>query len=230
MYRLHIANKNYSSWSLRPWVLLTELAIPFEEKLSPLSDGSSWSEYREFSPTGLVPCLQDGENLVWESLAIIEYLGERHAEVWPQESQARSWARSASAEMHAGFSAIRNQCPMSCGHRIKMHQIDNALQKDLDRLNELWMQGLQQFGGPCLAGEQFTAVDAFYCPVAFRIQSFGLQLSDQSMNYVQRLLDLDAMGSWYEQALAEPWREAAHEEEIALAGEVYADFRAQPNS
>lgn len=228
MYTLYIANKNYSSWSLRPWVLLTELAIPFEEQISPLSEGSSWSDYRDFSPTGLVPCLKDKEHLVWESLAIIEYLGEKHSEVWPLDAAARSWARSASAEMHAGFSAIRNQCSMTCGQRIRMHEVDAALQRDLDRLNELWIQGLEQFGGPFLAGDRFTAVDAFYCPVAFRAQSFGLSFGEQSTQYLQRLLKLDSMQMWYESALQEPWRESSHEEEISRAGEVYADFREPP--
>lgn len=226
LYSLFIANKNYSSWSLRPWVLMSELKIPFEERLRPLSSGSSWDEYRDFSPTGLVPCLADGETLVWESLAIVEYLAEQHPEIWPESSDARTWARCATVEMHAGFSAIRNQCPMTCGQRIKMHGVDARLQKDLDRLDELWNQGLDRFGGPFLAGDRFTAVDAFYCPVALRIQSFGLNLGDQSSRYVKALLGLASMRDWYEAAIKETWREPDHEEEIASVGEIYADFRA----
>ena len=102
---------------------------------------------------------------------------------------------------------------------------EDDLRRDLDRLDELWGQGIEKFGGPFLAGDRFTGVDAFYCPVAFRVQSFGLKLNPISMDYVQKLLSLEAMQSWYEQALLEPWREIAHEEEIAKSGEVYADFR-----
>jgi glutathione S-transferase len=115
---------------------------------------------------------------------------------------------------------------MTCGQRIKMRNMDDpSLQKDLKRLDELWGQGLDQFAGPFLAGDRFTAVDAFYCPVAFRIQSFGLKLNPVSMDYVEKLLSLNAMRSWYQQALAEPWREFSHEEEIASVGEITADYR-----
>ncbi|MBT5332079.1 MAG: glutathione S-transferase family protein [Porticoccaceae bacterium] len=226
MYKLYIANKNYSSWSLRPWVLMSELGIPFEEHLVAFSEKNNWDEFRKFSPTGLVPCLSDNETLVWESLAIVEYLAEKHSEVWPENSSARAWARSATVEMHAGFSAIRNQCPMTCGQRIKMHEIDSSLQKDLDRLAELWIQGLEKFGGPFLAGNLFTAVDAFFCPIAFRAQSYGLSLGDLPDQYIQRLLSMASMQDWYEAGLKEPWRDKGHEEEIAATGEIVADYRA----
>jgi glutathione S-transferase len=176
MYTLHVANKNYSSWSLRPWVLLSELGIPFEERLSPFlpGSGSSWADFRAFSPTGRVPCLHDGDEVVWDSLAIAEYLAERHAGVWPPDARARAWARCAAAEMHAGFATLRNDCTMNCGVRVRLHGVSASLQKDLARLGELWNEGLQRFGGPFLAGRSFGAVDAFYAPVAFRIQTYGL--------------------------------------------------------
>src|SRR5271165_5094264 len=104
MYELHIANKNYSSWSLRPWVLMRELGIPFVERLSPFSEESNWDAFRGFSPNGKVPCLHDGAEAVWDSLAITEYLAEGHQGVWPENQQARTWARCAAAEMHSGFS------------------------------------------------------------------------------------------------------------------------------
>ncbi len=107
MLTLHIANKNYSSWSLRQWVLLSELGIPFREQLSPFAAGSNWEAFRAFSPNGKVPCLHDGDEVVWDSLAIVEYLAERHAGVWPVDASARTWARCASAEMHTGFAALR---------------------------------------------------------------------------------------------------------------------------
>lgn len=225
MYRLHIANKNYSSWSLRPWVLMRTLEIPFEECLTPFEEGGSWRAFRTFSPTGLVPCLEDGEHVVWESLAIVETLAERHPGVWPESLAARAWARSASAEMHAGFAALRSQCPMNCGVRVRLAEITPTLRRDLARLDELWTQGLTRFGGPFLAGDAFTAVDAFFAPVAFRVQTFGLPLGDLARAYVARLLALPALQQWYREALAEPWREAAHEAELRDAGTLLEDHR-----
>jgi glutathione S-transferase len=109
MYELYIANKNYSSWSLRPWVLLRELGIPFVEHLLRFGETADWNDYRKISPTGKVPCLRDGSTSVWDSLAIIEYVAERHAGVWPADAAARAWARCAAAEMHSGFSALRSR-------------------------------------------------------------------------------------------------------------------------
>ncbi|QOR39483.1 glutathione S-transferase family protein [Billgrantia diversa] len=225
MYRLHIANKNYSSWSLRPWVLMRQLDIPFEERLTPFEPGSNWTAFRSFSPSGLVPCLEDGERVVWESLAIVEYLAERHAGVWPAADEARAWARCANSEMHAGFSPLRSLCPMNCGVRVRLHAIPDALAHNLARLDELWQQGLERFGGPFLAGDTFTAVDAFFAPVAFRVQSFALDLGEPSMAYVERLLALPAMQQWYQAALDEPWREAGHEAEVQENGTVIEDLR-----
>lgn len=225
MYILHIANKNYSSWSLRPWVLMRALNIPFTEQIHPLEVGTSWATYRNFSPNGRVPCLQDGAQTVWDSLAIVEYLAEDFPRIWPTDKQARAWARSASAEMHSGFQQLRNQCGMSCGHRIQMHAINPALQKDIDRINELWNQGLSLFGGPFLAGKSFTAVDAFFAPVAFRFQTYGLKTTGSAADYLQRLLAVPAMLEWYAAGLKESWREPDHETEILAAGKLIADLR-----
>ena len=158
MYELYIANKNYSSWSLRPWVLMRELGIPFAERLNPFLQGSSWEAFRRFSPNGKVPCLHDRGTVVWDSLAIAEYLAERHDDVWPQSSDARSWSRCAAAEMHSGFAALRECCPMNCGVRVQLHDMPLALLKDLARLEALWSEGLERFGGP-LTPEQRSAVD-----------------------------------------------------------------------
>ena len=225
MYTLYIGNKNYSSWSLRPWLLMTELGIPFTEELVAFNDGGSWSKFRAFSPTGLVPCLHDDDQVVWESLAITEYLAEKHPEVWPQDRAARAWARSAAAEMHAGFSALRNECPMSVGLKIRLKQTSDGLKQNLRRLDELWQQGFNTFGGPYLAGPNFTAVDAFFAPVAYRIQTFGLELSAQALAYANHSLDLDGMRAWTAAALAEPFREESHEEEFLALGEVIEDLR-----
>ena len=225
MYTLHIANKNYSSWSLRPWALMTELSIPFTEVISAFKEGSNWDEFRHFSPTGLVPCLIDGDQVIWDSLGIAEYLFERHPDVWPMNASARAWARCASAEMHSGFSALRNQCPMNCGLRIKLTEVSPKLQKDIARIDELWNEGLSRFKGPFLAGNTFTAVDAFYAPVAFRVRTYGLHMSAASLNYVNLMLSTRSVLSWEEEALKESWREAAHERESLESGVLIEDLR-----
>jgi glutathione S-transferase len=225
MYQLYIANKNYSSWSLRPWVLMTQLGIPFHERVVPFAQGSNWEAFRDFSPTGQVPCLTDGDITVWDSLAITEYLAERHAGVWPKDVPARAWARCAAAEMHSGFTSLRGQCPMNCGIRMKVRPDHAGVQRDVSRLDELWAQGLDRFGGPFLAGDRFTAVDAFFAPVAFRVQTYDIAVAPRSRAYVQRLLELTAMQAWYTAALAESWREPGHEAESIAAGELLADLR-----
>ncbi|MEO6013194.1 MAG: glutathione S-transferase family protein [Devosia sp.] len=227
MYKLHIGNKNYSSWSLRPWVLMKELGIPFEEIFHQFPpDRPSYPEFKEFSPSGLVPVLEDGDFKVWESLGIVEYLAEHHDGVWPDDPKARAWARSATAEMHGGFSALRNICGMNCGVRAKLHEVSPALHRDLARLEELWADGLLHFGGPFLAGETFTAVDAFFCPVAFRIQTYNPPMGEKAKAYAFRLLTLDPMLDWYKAALREDFREPNHEAETKASGEWTADYRA----
>jgi len=166
-YTLYIANKNYSSWSLRPWLILRELAIPFEEKTAIFESDSNWDAFIQFSPAGKVPCLHAGHTIVWDSLGITEYLAERHSGVWPTDSDARSWARCAAAEMHSGFTTLRSTCPMHIGFRIQMTTLSAAFQRDIERLQQLWGEGLQRFGGPYLAGEKFTAIDAFLLRLSF---------------------------------------------------------------
>lgn len=225
MYVLHIANKNYSSWSLRPWLLLTQLRIPFEECLHPFSPGSNHDAFMAFSPTGKVPCLHEGEARIWDSLAIVEYLAERHEGVWPKDGAARAWARCAAAEMHSGFGALREQCAMSCGIRVAIDAPSAALLADIARLDALWCEGLQRFGGPFLAGASFTAVDAFYAPVVFRAQTYGLSLSPPAEDYAARMLGLAGMQQWYAAAVSEPLREPAHDAECLRYGHLEADLR-----
>lgn len=225
MYKLHMANKNYSSWSLRPWVLMRMFEIPFEEHVVPFPSTGSFELYRAISPSGRVPCLVDEGWAVWDSLAIAEYLAERHSGIWPSEARARSWARSAAAEMHSGFVALRNDCGMSCGVRVELKPKSAALRQDLFRLNDLWNDGLARFGGPFLAGEHFSAVDAFYAPVAFRAQTYDLEFEGLAAGYPARLRDLPPMREWYAAALAEPWREPAHEAEIEASGRIVEDLR-----
>jgi glutathione S-transferase len=225
MYQLYIANKNYSSWSLRPWVLMRELQIPFVEHMLPFGEASSWDPYRKISPSGKVPCLIDDGTIVWDSLAIAEYLAERHEAVWPANRGARAWARSAAAEMHSGFNELRNRCSMTCGVRVRLKEFPMALDRDITRLSALWSDGLQRFGGPFLTGSAFTAVDAFFAPVAFRVRSYGLTLDSVAAEYGVRLLSLRTMKDWYTDALKEKFRDLPHEEEMLQMGTVLEDLR-----
>jgi glutathione S-transferase len=228
MYELYVANKNYSSWSLRPWVLMREAGIEFKEHFVPFG-GPAWKDFLELSPSGKIPCLVDGSTLVWDSLAIAEYLAERHRGIWPQETAARAWARCAAAEMHSGFMDLRNCCSMSCGVRLRLKVTPAGLKRDIARLETLWSDGLDRFGGPFLAAGSFTAVDAFFAPVAYRVQTYGLELSSRPAAYVQRLLQLPAMREWYAAALAENFRDAPHEAEMLELAAVIEDLRAPPD-
>ncbi len=221
MLILYIANKNSSSWSLRAWVLMRVLDIPFQEKLFPLGDAA----VKAFSPSGRVPCLVDGGATVWDSLAIAEYLAERFPNVWPADPVARAWARSAAAEMHSGFFDLRGTCSMNCGIRVRIDHLPAGVLADVARIDELWNDGLNRFGGPFLAGPAFTAVDAFFAPVAFRIQSYGLQMSERSLQYVDRLLALPPMQEWYAAALKEIWRYEEYETAAHAVGTLLADHR-----
>ncbi len=225
MYQLHIGNKNYSSWSLRPWVLMRELGIEFTECLHLFNGANNQSSFMAFNPAGLVPCLIDNNETLWDSLAIIEYLAERHNGVWSSDPSARAWSRCAAAEMHSGFSALRSHYPMSCGLRIEPKLADDALKKDIQRIDELWCEGLTRFKGPFLAGECFSAVDAFFAPIVFRFQTYHPPLSAEAQEYMQRILDVAAMQQWYSSALAEPYRDELHESESEASGRIVNDFR-----
>jgi len=225
MLDLYIANKNYSSWSLRPWLLLRQLEIPFREHLRPFRSDGPGNGFDSFSPTARVPCLHDGDTVVWDSLAIVEYLAEQVPAVWPTGAKARAWARCAAAEMHSGFQALRDVCSMNCGVRVQLHSRSDALQRDLARIEALWTEGLARFGGPFLAGPEFTAADAFYAPVVFRLQTYQLSLSPACDDYVTRMLALPGMQTWYANALAETWRDESHEEDVPRAGVIVEDFR-----
>ncbi|KAL2268643.1 hypothetical protein VTJ83DRAFT_3489 [Remersonia thermophila] len=265
-YHLYIANKNYSSWSLRPWLLLRQLGIPFVEHFRPLN-GNSYRQpqWREFSPTGHVPCLHvlppspsledgpsgrgDGEAadddddddgdaiVVWESLAIAEYLADAHPtlRVWPACPRARAWARSACAEMCTSFQAVRNQMGMNVGLRIALDKELFALPpdegeeeekerltdlgRDLARLDALWREGLGRFGGPFLAGAEFTAVDAWFAPVVLRIQTYGAameRLGEEAKGYVRRMLALEGVQEWVEAAHREKERMELYERDCTV--------------
>ncbi len=210
MYQLYIANKNYSSWSLRPWLVLKALNIPFKEHLVPFSTDpkkSSADNFQKFAPNSKVPCLHIGEQVIWDSLAIIEYLAEQHDNIWPESPAARAWARSACAEMHSGFTTLRTMCPMNCGINLIMNDIPNELKADLTRITALWSEGIERFGGPYLAGENFTAVDAFFAPVVLRIRSYNLirtaAKKPEIESYYKKMLRMPALLQWVFYATAE---------------------------
>ena len=224
-YTLITANRNYSSWSLRPWLLMTMLGLPFEDRLEPFTKPANYDEFRSFSPTGQVPILVDGERTIWDSLGIALYLADRHKGVWPTDEAAKAWAQCAVAEMHGGFSALRNDCTMNVGVRVKPKPMSDALQRDVGRIAELWAQGTDSFGGPFLAGADFTVVDAFFAPVAFRVRTYGLDVGRTGQAWVDHMLKLPPMLAWEKDALTETWREVGHEEELRVCGELIDDFR-----
>ena len=225
-YTLITANRNYSSWSLRPWVLMKGLGIAFTDRLEPFTKPDNYADFRAFSPTGQVPVLFDGERVIADSLGIALYLAERHAGVWPGDAEARIFAQGAVAEMHGGFGHLRNDCTMNIGVRVAPKPMSEGLRRNVARLREIFETGLDRFGGPWLAGAEFSAADAFYAPVAFRIRTYGLDVG-RGQAWSGQMLAHPAMQQWEAEALAETWREASHEEELAAAGAITADYRAR---
>jgi glutathione S-transferase len=224
-YVLVTGNRNYSSWSLRPWVLMKALGIPFQDRLEPFASADNYEAFRAFSPTGQVPLLIDGERRIWDSLGIALYLAERHRGVWPEDAEARAFAQCITAEMHGGFGALRADCTMNVGVRVAPKPMSAPLERNVARVREIFEEGLTRFGGPWLAAAGFTAADAFYAPVAFRIRTYGLDVGGGA-EWVERTLAHPAMREWEAQALAETWREPGHEAELRAAGTITADFRA----
>ena len=224
MYVLITANRNYSSWSLRPWMLMRALGIAFEDRIEPFTRPVNYDAFRSFSPTGQVPALLHEGRTLHDSLGITLYLADRHAGVWPTDPDARAWAQCAVAEMHSGFSALRNDCTMNVGVRVTPKPMSQALRGNVARVRELFEEGLAKFGGPWLAGADFSAADAFFAPVAFRIRTYGLDVG-AGQAWVDHVLAHPAMLEWERQALLEEWREESHEAELAAAGLVTADYR-----
>jgi glutathione S-transferase len=210
--QLYIGNKNYSSWSLRAWLLMSQAGIAFEEVKLRLcfTDGSPFKDtLAAIAPTGRVPVLVDDGFAVWDTLAIAEYLAEKYPDkpLWPAHRLARARARSLCAEMHSGFGALRGHCPMNVeaplaevGARLMREQPE--LRRDLERMVRMWETQLQEHGGPFLFGD-FCIADAFFAPVCVRITAYGLPVSDVAAAYVERIYALPAMRRWVEEALAE---------------------------
>ena len=213
MLKLYIGNKNYSSWSMRPWVLLRQAGIAFEEVRVRFDSFEADSEFKRtigpVSPTGKVPALVDGDLVVWDTLSIAEYLAESYPEkhLWPQDKAARAHARSVCAEMHSGFTALRGACPMNIEAHLPevgalIWRDKPAVRADVQRLVEMWTGLLEQHGGPMLFGA-FTIADAFYAPVCMRLHSYGLPVPEHIQAYVQRVRALPGVKAWIDGALAE---------------------------
>jgi len=213
MLQLHIGNKNYSSWSMRPWVLLRQAGIPFEEVMVRFDSFDAGSQFKrtlaDVSPTGKVPVLVDGDLAVWDTLAIAEYLAERHPErqLWPRDAKARAHARSVCAEMHAGFAALRSHCPMNIEAALpqvgaQVWRDQAAVREDVERLVAMWSGLLAAHGGPLLFGE-FCIADAYFAPVCMRLRTYALPVPEAITQYVERVCALPGVRAWIDGALAE---------------------------
>jgi glutathione S-transferase len=213
MLTLHIGNKNYSSWSMRPWVLLRQAGIPFQEVMVRFDDMAAQSAFRQtmaaVTPVGKVPVLVDDGLVIWDTLAIAEYLAEQFPDraLWPADRAARARARSICAEMHSGFSALRSACGMNI--EAKLPHIgalalrdQPAVRADLARIVAMWSELLAQHGGPMLFGA-FSIADAYYAPVAMRIRTYALPVPADVEAYINRLVALPGVAAWMTDALAE---------------------------
>jgi len=215
MLQLVIANKNYSSWSMRPWVLMRQSGIPFEEVMLPFDDFEPASAFKQgvraLSPAGKVPILVDGSLAVWDSLAIAETLAERFPDkhLWPADPAARARARSICAEMHAGFTGLRTHCPMNIEASLPeigalVWRDKPAVRTDVARIQAMWEELLAQHGGPMLFGD-FSIADAYYAPVCMRLRTYALPVSPTVQAYIDRVTALPSVADWIAGALAEQW-------------------------
>ena len=208
MLKLVIANKLYSSWSMRPWLVLRAFNIAFEEIIIPLRQAESKARLAEISPSGKVPVLIDGHQTIWESLAIIEYLAESHPgkAIWPKDTALRAHARSIANEMHGGFMPLRQGCAMNLGARFKTPELTEALKINVDRIETIWAEAQAKFGasGPYLYGA-FSAADAMYAPVVTRLDTYQIPVTPQSRAYMDTILTHPDFATWKSSALNEPW-------------------------
>lgn len=214
MQRLYIGNKNYSSWSMRPWVLMKNAEISFEEVLIRFDSFDSGSAFRsaisKLSPVGKVPLLVDESLVVWDTLAIAEYLAEKYPEksLWPQDRQARARARSICSEMHGGFSALRNACPMNIEANLPdigaLVLRDQApVRGDVERIETMWGSLLKEHAGPYLFGQQFTVADAYFAPVCLRFKTYNLSQRSEVNQYIATICNAPGVATWIAEAKAE---------------------------
>lgn len=210
--KLVIGNKNYSSWSLRPWLLLKQSQIPFEEILIPLYEGDYKARLLQHSPNGKVPALIHGKLTVWESLAICEYVAETFGEtkLWPRKREDRAWARCAATEMHSGFTQLRTHMPMNLRGSHPGKGRTPEVNADIQRITHLWEECLKEFKGPFLFGH-FTVADAMYAPVVTRFRTYGVKMKPAAAEYCQTILELPAFKEWEAAGIKEPWKIKASE-------------------
>jgi glutathione S-transferase len=215
MLKLVIGTKNYSSWSLRPWLLMAHHQLDFEEALESLAEPNLSSRLKKHSPSARVPVLIDKELHIWDSLAICEYISEQYLNNlgWPSDTKKRAHARSLVCEMHAGFTDLRNNLPMNCRAKRRV-TIDHATQQDIDRVQEMWSYCYANYGGPYLMGN-FSIVDCFYAPVAMRFITYQVPLTDTSRQFINALLNNPAMKQWLDAAYADD--EVVPEDESGVA-------------
>jgi glutathione S-transferase len=228
MYTLYVGNKNYSSWSLRGWLAMMLSRAPFTEVMVSLTgEGTTNPAIRAFSPSARVPCLHDGATIVWDSLAIAEYLAERHPGMWPVDPVTRAWARSICAEMHSGFSALRNEMTMCIRDRVDVRPWSQALERDIARVTEIWNESRRRFAqaGPYLCGG-FSVADAFYAPVAFRFRTYGVDPDAAAGEYLRALLADRFLRQWEEAALKETAIIDADEPRIIYRDKIAANKNA----
>ena len=204
MYTLYIGNRNYSSWSLRGWLATKLSGAPFREVPVQLVGRGPNPANRTFSPSGLVPCLHDGDVVVWDTLAIAEYLAERHAGLWPADAKARAHARCTAAEMHSGFVALRSDMSMCIRERVDVRPWSGALAADIERIQALWTEARSRFGGAgAFLYGAFSLADCFYAPVVFRFQTYGVALDGAAGAYAAAMRAHPLLREWETAALAE---------------------------
>lgn len=203
---LYVGNKNYSSWSFRPWIAMEAAGVPFKDVVIPFDFAAGNPEFRKISPTGRVPVLHHGEVRVWESLAIIEYVAELFPEagIWPNDRAARAEARAISMEMLSGFRALRGACPMNIRRAPGEIDLPEGVSDDVARIEAIWKAALARSGGPFLFGA-FSAADAMYAPVVNRFEIYRLTKDETVLAYMARVKAHPAWQKWQAAALAEPW-------------------------
>lgn len=204
--KLIIGNKNYSSWSFRPWIAMKVAGIAFEEHLISLNDPDFKRAIASVSKNGKVPAIDDDGVHVWESLAVLEYLAEKfpQAKLWPADAAARAHARAIAAEMHSGFLALRSECPMNFWRPVKRRELSAEALADAAHIDAIWSDCCERYGGPFLFGS-FGAADAMYAPVVSRFYTYAVEVGERSRAYMDAVMALPAWREWKDAALKEPW-------------------------
>ncbi len=224
---LIIANKLYSSWSMRPWLVMRAVGLDFDETVIPLRQPDTEKRIRAFSPSGKVPVLIDGDVKVWESLAIISYLADKFPDrpIWPDGMVARAHAKSIAMEMHGGFIPLRQACPMNLGKRFATPPMSEDVRANVARVEQIWGETRAQFGsgGPYLFGARFTAADAMFAPVAVRLDGYSIPVAPETRAYIDAIYANPHLVEWRTAAFEEPWTVPAFEEGMTVIDNLRAE-------